>query len=53
MQEVEPMRNVDLAILRLNPGQLVNDFIAPLVHTLVPDVHLRIQYPQEAKSFVR
>ena len=52
MQEVKAVRNVYLAILLFNPGQLVNDFVAPLIHALVPDVHLRVQHPQEAKAFV-
>ena len=45
MQKVEAVRNVYLAILLLDPGQLVYDLVAPFVHAFVTDVHLRIQYP--------
>jgi hypothetical protein len=47
------MRNVDFAILGLDPSQLVNYFISPLIHALVPNVHLRVKDPQKAKAFRR
>jgi len=53
MQEVETLGNMDLIILCLNPRELIHNFISPLVKTFVADVHLRIQYPQEAKALAR
>lgn len=44
------MRNVHFAVLRLDPGQLVNYVVAPLVEALVANVELGIEYPQEAEA---
>ena len=52
VQEVEAVRDVYLAIFLLDPSELVNDLVAPLVHALVTDVHLRIEDPKEAKTFI-
>ena len=41
---------MDLSVLLLDPGDLVDHSVPPLVHALVADVHLRIQYPQEAET---
>ena len=51
MQKVEPMGNMDLLVFGLNPSQLVNHLVAPLVHALVANVHLGIQNPKEAETF--
>ena len=53
MQEVETVRDVNLFILGLDPCQLVDHLVPPLVHALVPDVHLRVEDPEEAEPFVR
>lgn len=50
VQEVEAMADVNFVILGLDPSQLVDDFVAPLVHAFVADVHLRIEDPQEAEA---
>ena len=42
---------MDLFVLGLDPCQLVHDLIAPLVHALVANVHLRVEDPQEAEAF--
>lgn len=51
MQKVEAVRDVDLAVLGLDPGDLVNDLVAPLVHALIADMHLGVEDPEEAESF--
>ena len=53
VEEVEAMANMNLTILRLYPCQLVNNFIAPFVHTFVSNVHLRVKDPEKAESFNR
>lgn len=53
VQEVKSMGDVNLFVLSLNPGELVHDFVAPLVHALVAYVHLAVQNPQETKSLSR
>ena len=53
MKEVKPMRDVDFLVLSLYPSELVDDFIAPLVHALVTDVHLGVEDPQKAETFLR
>jgi hypothetical protein len=45
VQEVEPMRDVDLLVLGLYPSKLIYYFIAPLIHALIAYVHLRVQDP--------
>ena len=52
MQKVEAMRYMYLLVLGLYPCKLVDNFIAPFVHAIVPYVHLRVQDPQEAKAFL-
>ena len=51
MQEVEAVRNVNLVVLGLDPGELIHHLVAPLVHALVADVHLAIQDPEKAEAF--
>jgi hypothetical protein len=53
MQEVEALRYVNLVIFCLDPCELIHDLIAPFVEAFVPDVHLRIQYPEETKALLR
>jgi hypothetical protein len=43
---------MDLAVLRLDPGQLVNYLISPLVEALVANVHLRVKDPKEAEPLL-
>ena len=47
------MGNVDFAILSFDPCELVNYFISPLIHALVPYVHLGVKDPQKAKALRR
>jgi len=42
---------MDFVVFCLNPGQLIDDFVSPLVHALVAYVHLRVKDPKEAKTF--
>lgn len=50
VQEVKAVGNVNLAVFRLDPGELVHDLVAPLVHALIPNVHLRVEHPQKAEA---
>lgn len=52
MKEVEAVGDVNLAVLGLDPGELVDDLVAPLVHALVANVHLRVEDPQEAEALL-
>lgn len=52
MEEVEPVGDVYLLVLSFNPGKLVHDLVAPLVHALIANVHLRIEDPQEAEPLL-
>lgn len=45
------MGNVDFVVLGLDPCKLINHLVAPLVHALIADMHLGIQYPQETEAF--
>lgn len=51
VQEVESMTDVNLVVLGLNPGQLVDHLVSPFVHALVSHMHLGVQNPQEAETF--
>lgn len=44
---------MNLLILSLNPRELIDNLIAPLIHALIPNMHLRVQNPQEAESLPR
>ena len=52
MQKVEARRDVNLFILSFNPGELVDDLVAPLVEAFVPDIHLRVEDPKEAEALL-
>lgn len=45
------MRDVYLFVLSLDPRQLIYYFIPPFVHAFISNIHLRVEDPQEAKSF--
>lgn len=47
------MGYVDLLILGLDPSELVNNLITPLVHAFIADVHLGVQDPKETEAFAR
>lgn len=53
MKEVETVGNVNLLILSLDPGKLVDNFVTPFVHAFVSDVHLRVENPKKAEAFLR
>ena len=40
VEDIKAMGNMNFGILSLNPGELINDLVAPLIETLVADVHL-------------
>lgn len=40
-------------ILSLDPSELVDHLITPLIHALIPNMHLRIQNPQKAEALLR
>lgn len=44
---------MNFVVLGLDPSQLVNYFVAPLVEALITHVHLRIEDPQKAKALCR
>ena len=50
MQKVEPMRNMDLLILGLNPSKLVYHFIPPFVQAFISDMHLGVKDPKKAEA---
>lgn len=47
------MGYVDLLILSLDPSELVNNLVTPLVHAFIADVHLGVQDPKETEAFAR
>ena len=53
MKEVEAVRDMNLFIIGLDPSNLVDYFVAPLVHTFVAYVHLRVQDPQKTEALLR
>jgi hypothetical protein len=52
MKEIKPMGDVNLPVLCFDPSQLIDHLVAPFVHALVSDVHLRIENPQEAEALL-
>ena len=45
MQEVKAVRDVYFFVFGFDPGKLVYDLVTPLIHALVSDVHLGVEYP--------
>jgi hypothetical protein len=50
VEEVESVGDMYLLVFSLHPSELIDDFVAPLVHALVSDVHLGVEDPQEAEA---
>ena len=53
MQKIEAVRYMDLAVFDFYPSELINDLVAPLIHAIISNVHLGVEYPQETKAFGR
>jgi hypothetical protein len=51
MQKIKTQRNMHFVIFSFDPGQLVNYIIAPFIHAVVANIHLRVQNPEKAESF--
>jgi hypothetical protein len=45
------MGNMNLLVFSFDPSELVNYFVSPFIHALIPNMHLRIQNPEEAEPF--
>jgi hypothetical protein len=43
---------VDFCVFCLDPGKLINHFVPPFIHALISYVHLGIQDPEEAETFL-
>ena len=45
------MRYMNFTVFSLDPCQLIDNFIPPFIHALVPYMHLRVKDPQETEAF--
>lgn len=50
VQKVKAMADMDLVVFGFDPSQLIDNFVTPFVHAFVANIHLRIEYPQEAEA---
>ena len=53
MQKIEAVRYMDLTVLDFYPSKLINDFITPLIHAIISNMHLWIEDPKETEAFSR
>ena len=52
MHEIIPMSQVNLLILKFNPYDFFNKFIAPTFHDLNRVVKLAVEYPKKDEAFI-